>query len=136
MSFSQWVLVAQNAPKIYWAGTAFLLGAGLKSPAARTAGVRAASFGLRATYHVSAGAARGLFGTTLVRGGTMTLGGGIARAGGYVAAGYLLGALVGTSIAYEFWGEEGRDEAIDFYTGQISREEIWQTYQTGFQSLY
>jgi len=135
MSFSRWVLVAQNAPKVYWAGTAFLLGAGLKSPSARTAGIRMASFGVRATIAVTWAGSRALFGTTLVRGGSMTLGGGLARAGGAVVAGYLLGALVGTSIAYEFWGEEGRDQAIDFYTGQVSQDEIWQTYQAGYESL-
>lgn len=35
-----------------------------------------------------------------------------------VALGYAIGAVVGTAIANEVWGEEGAQDAIDFYTGQ------------------
>jgi len=37
-----------------------------------------------------------------------------------VAAGYVVGAAVGTGVSYAFWGEKGARDAMDFYTGQVS----------------
>jgi len=37
-----------------------------------------------------------------------------------IGAGYVLGATVGTGVAYAFWGEEGARDAMDLYTGKVS----------------
>jgi len=37
---------------------------------------------------------------------------------GAVAAGYVIGAITGTVIAEQIWGEKGKAEAIEFYTGK------------------
>jgi membrane-associated protease RseP (regulator of RpoE activity) len=42
-----------------------------------------------------------------------------------IAAGYAIGAVAGTAIANEVWGEEGAADAIDFYTGQGNYSEYF-----------
>ena len=103
---------AGNAPKAYWMATA----AALAHPKTRSAGVKLASFGARATLNVAKGTAGAILGTPLVRGGTTTVGG-LAGAG---AAGVGIGMVVGTGIAYAGWGDQGASRAIDVYTGQVS----------------
>lgn len=39
---------------------------------------------------------------------------------GPVAAGYAIGATIGTGIAYAGWGKHGASDAFDLYTGQVS----------------
>jgi len=34
-----------------------------------------------------------------------------------ISAGYVIGAIIGTKVAEEVWGEKGKQEAIGFYTG-------------------
>ena len=46
---------------------------------------------------------------------------------GHIAIGYLIGATVGTGIAYAGWGKEGASDAIDLYTGQVSFGEYMST---------
>jgi len=42
-----------------------------------------------------------------------------------VATGYAIGAVAGTVIANEVWGEDGAADAIDFYTGQGNYSEYF-----------
>ena len=103
---------AGNAHKAYWMATA----AALAHPKTRSAGVKLASFGARASLNVARGTAGAILGTPLVRGGTTTLGG---LAGG-AAAGAGIGMVVGTGIAYAGWGDQGASRAIELYSGQVS----------------
>lgn len=50
-----------------------------------------------------------------------------ARASGSVAAGYLIGASVGTAISYAIWGREGAEDAINLYTGGVSAQDYFDT---------
>lgn len=53
----------------------------------------------------------------------------VGRAALYTSAaalGYVVGALVGTAIAQQVWGDEGAEDAIDFYSGGILEEESWE----------
>lgn len=42
-----------------------------------------------------------------------------------VAAGYVVGAAVGTGISYSVWGEKGARDAFDFYSGQADYSEYF-----------
>ena len=123
MSFSRAYLWYKSAPQVFWIGTAMAVA----HPWTRSHGLRAASFGFRATANVTIAGSRALLGTTLVRGGSLTLGGGIAKAVGSVTAGYVIGATVGTGISYAAWGESGMDDALQFYTGQVSFDDYVDT---------
>lgn len=109
---SSWILAVQNAPRIYWAGTA----AAVAHPRTRRFGFHAASYGARVTGKSSVATTRVLLTTPFVRGGYWNLG----KAGGSVAAGYISGAIVGTVIAEQAYGESGKQDAIDLYTGRVS----------------
>lgn len=53
----------------------------------------------------------------------------VGRAALYTSAaalGYVVGALVGTAIAQQVWGDEGAEDALDFYGGGILEEESWE----------
>ena len=53
-----------------------------------------------------------------------------ARGGMYAAAaaaGYAIGATVGTGIAYAGWGSAGAKDALDLYTGQVDWDEYKST---------
>lgn len=122
-SVSSWILLARETPTIYWGSTGVMLGAGIRSPWARTKGIQMVSFGARATANVTWASFRALAGTTLVRGGTTTLGSlAVAAAGGYV-----IGSAVGTGIAYAGWGEKGASDALDFYSGRVSADQYFST---------
>ncbi len=119
-------------PEYYWLVTA----GAIAHPYTRRKGLQMASFGVRATARMTFASLRALSGTTLVRGGSMTLGGGVARATGAVAAGYLLGAVVGTVIARQFWGVEGAHDAFALYTGQVSRQDYTSVVSAGISTLF
>ena len=129
MGFAKAYLWFKSAPQFFWMGTA----AAVAHPWTRAHGLRAASFGFRATANVTIASSRALLGTTLVRGGTTTVGSAVAS----VATGYLVGAVVGTGIAYSLYGEEGVSDAIELYTFQVSLGDyvstvggaIWQTIE-------
>lgn len=104
-------------------GYAGLTGLLIGYPPTRRLGLKLGSFGLRAGAAGTWGAMRGIATTTLVRGGSVTLAGGVVRASGAIGSGYVLGATVGTAIAYAGWGEEGADDAFALYTGQVSSDE-------------
>ena len=107
-SVPEWVMIQQNAPQYYWLATV----AAIAHPTTRSVGLRMGSFGIRATANIAFASTRALLGTTLVRGGSMTLG----STAGSAAAGYALGAVVGTGISYAVWGEEGAQHAMYFYS--------------------
>jgi hypothetical protein len=112
MSWSRAYLWYKSAPQVFWIGTAMAVA----HPYTRSHGLRLASFGFRATANVTIAGSRALLGTTLVRGGATTVGG---IAGG-VAAGYAIGAVTGTGISYALFGQSGMEDALDFYSGQVS----------------
>ncbi len=49
-----------------------------------------------------------------------------ARMTGAVAAGYVIGSVVGTGIAYKFWGKKGAQDALRFYTNPFGVD-YWST---------
>jgi len=110
--------IARNIESIYWGYTAGTAGAGLArlaltgNPATLNTARSLASFGARA--HVNA--VRGVLGTTLARGGTVTLGGAIATGASAAALGYTAGAVIGTGIAQASFGDEGAKAALDLYS--------------------
>ncbi len=112
-----WVIrQAINHPMATVVGYAAFTGVMIGNPATRALGWQMGSFGLRAAGNVSFGAARGLFGTTLVRGGTVTLGSTAMVGTASVGLGYMIGATVGTGIAYAWKGDEGAKDALYFYS--------------------
>ena len=127
-SFAEWVLLQQNAPQYYWLATA----GAIAHPTTRRYGLRMASYGIRASANVAIASSRALLGTTLVRGGTMTGGSAV----GSVAAGYVLGAVVGTGISYAIWGDDGASDAIDLYTGRVSARDYFTTVGRGISTLF
>lgn len=134
-SASTWILAAREAPTIYWGATGIALGAGIANPWVRKKiAYPMVSFGVRSTVNVTFASARALFATTVVRGGTVTFGGALVRAGGSIAGGYVLGATIGTGIAYAGWGEKGASDALDFYTDPMGVD-YWSTVGSGFRSL-
>ena len=109
---------ARNIESMYWGYTAGTAGAGMArllitgNPATLNTARALASFGARAHFN----AVRGVLGTTLARGGTITLGGAIATGVSAAALGYATGALVGTGISQLAFGEEGARTALDLYS--------------------
>lgn len=137
VSLPVWVFKqAVSHPMATVVGYAGLTGFAIGYAPTRQLGWRMGSFGIRAAGNITWGAARGLSTTTLVRGGSMTFGGGIVRATGAVAAGYLLGAVVGTVIARQFWGVEGAHDAFALYTGQVSRQDYTSVVSAGISTLF
>jgi len=59
----------------------------------------------------------------LATGGSSAGGMGAGTAVAAVAGGYVLGATVGTGVAYAFWGEKGARDALDLYTGKVSAKQ-------------
>lgn len=120
---------ADNIYKAAWLGTA----AAIANPRTRALGLRSASYLTRVAVNASIGAMKGAAGTPLVRKGPtpgqMARGAGkkAVTATGAIAAGYVIGATVGTGIAYAGWGKEGASDAIDLYTGQVSAEKYFTT---------
>lgn len=108
-----------NVHKYYWYATVALTA----HPYTRKVGLRMASYGARVGFNVARASAGAVLGTPLARGGTVT-GGALL---GAAAAGYVIGATVGTGIAQAGWGDEGRSDAIDLYTGQVSFDEYVDT---------
>ena len=58
--------------------------------------------------------------TNFIRFGSGTVSIGAGELVASVLAGYLLGATVGTGIAYVGWGPQGGKDAIALYSGQVS----------------
>lgn len=50
-----------------------------------------------------------------------------AMAASAIVLGYTLGAVVGTGISQAAFGDEGAQDAIDFYTGGVSWNQYWDT---------
>lgn len=111
--------VMGNAPKAYWYATT----AAIAHPASRKFGMKMAGYGARVTLNVARASAGAALRTPLVAGGATTAGSML----GAVAAGYAIGATIGTSIAYAGWGESGAKDAIDLYTGGVSFDEYFDT---------
>ena len=132
-----------KAQAAFWGITAGTIGWGLAEaaytrqvPFALRFGGQMASFGVRSTYHVSVASARAFLGTTLVRGGSVTAGRALATGGGAVAAGYIAGAIVGTSIAHAMYGKEGAKDALKLYTGRVSRDEYFSTVGSAIKQTF
>ena len=74
------------------------------------------------------------------RAGIFRPGMGVGTAASAVSGGYVLGAAVGTSIAYAGWGEEGAKDAFKFYTGGIITKEpyhvIWEQKGAMVQQVF
>ena len=116
--------IGRNLESLYWGFTAGTAGYGLArlaltgNPATLNTARSLASFGARA--HVNA--VRGVLGTTLARGGTVTLGAAAAQGASAVALGYTAGAVIGTGISQLAFGDEGAREALDLYS---SPKKFW-----------
>lgn len=116
--------VARNLESMYWGATAGVAGSGLTrllitgNPATLNYARQMASFGARAHFN----AVRGVLGTTLVRGGSVTLGGAIATTTAAVGLGYAAGAVVGTGISQLAFGEQGARDALELYS---SPKKFW-----------
>jgi hypothetical protein len=61
----------------------------------------------------------------VTRAGTRSAAGRLATRAAPIALGYVVGAVVGTAIAQAVWGDEGAEDALDFYGGGILEEESW-----------
>jgi len=61
--------------------------------------------------------------TNFIRFGSGTVSIGAGELVASVLAGYIVGATVGTGIAYVGWGKEGAEAALSLYTGQVSFDE-------------
>lgn len=61
----------------------------------------------------------------ITKAGTRAVAGRAALGASSVALGYVIGAVVGTAIAQAVWGDEGAEDALDFYGGGILEEESW-----------
>lgn len=44
-----------------------------------------------------------------------------------IGAGYVIGATVGVAISQAVWGDEGAQDALDLYSGNVSWDEYWTT---------
>ncbi len=115
-SISKWVVLQQNKEAIFWGSTAGLI----IHPRTRSFGWQAAKFGTRATGNVAVASTRALFGTTLVRGGSLTFGSASAVGASAVGLGYVVGAAVGSGISYKFYGDAGARDALHFYSNPFS----------------
>lgn len=120
-------VIAKEGPKAFWMATA----AAIAHPRTRTAGLRMASYGIRVSWNVARASAGAALGTPLVKGGTTTIGG--AATG--VAAGYAIGATVGTGISYALFGEEGAKTAVDLYTGGVSPGQYISTVSSAIRKI-
>ena len=115
LSLPQWVVLQQNKEAIFWGTTAGLI----IHPTTRSIGFGMGKFGVRATANVTIASTRALFGTTLVRGGSMTLGSAVMVGTASVGLGYALGAVIGTGISQVVWGDEGAQDALYFYSHPV-----------------
>lgn len=101
-----------------------------KVPASLRAAKWMASLGARLTWNTSAASARAFFGTTLVRGGTMTVGGAAAQASAAVA----IPLIIGYGVSHAIAGDEGTEDYMDYlhsynpFTERgITPKEYWDT---------
>jgi len=101
----------------------------LKSPATRTWTLRMLAAGARGA--VAGGRTAAIItyqelvvGTAVGRGLTTA-----ATYTGAIAAGYVIGTVVGTGVAYAVWGPKGASQASGFYTGGVvgSEPNYWGT---------
>jgi hypothetical protein len=60
---------------------------------------------------------------------------GFASRVGAVGAGLLIGAAAGVIISGIIWGDEGAEDARDFYMGRVSWDEYSSTVYAGIQGL-
>ena len=112
LSLPHWVIIQQNKEAIFWGTTAGMI----IHPSTRSIGIGMGKFGVRATANVTIASTRALFGTTLVRGGSMTLGSATMVGTAAVGLGYVSGAVIGTGISQAVWGDEGAKDALYFYS--------------------
>lgn len=102
---------------LFWGATAstlsFGIGRGLYTGNWKTAqtGLKMVDFGVRAHANM----VRGVLNTPLSRARPLTLGQASVNFASGVAAGYAVGAVVGTGISYAAWGDEGAVLAADLY---------------------
>ena len=108
----------------YGVGAAEFAVTGGKSWTNITRANRMASFMVRSHWNAVAGVMK----TPFLRGGSMTIG----SAASAVAAGAVIGVIAGTIIARVGWGEEGQEDALDFYTFQVSPKKYAETLYEGF----
>lgn len=120
--------VLDNVHKAYWYASV----AAAAHPYTRKMGLRALSYGARVHLNALRAAAGAALSTPLARGGTFTAGGFLASA----AVGYGIGAVVGTGVAYAMYGEEGAENAIDLYTGQVSAGEYFDTVGSALKKTF
>lgn len=97
-----------------------VVGAAITNPTSRSLLIKAGVI-VATDLYVIGGAAAGAFtatktGGAVIAAGTTTLA---------VAAGAVIGAAVGTAISSAVFGDEGRELALDFYTGQADN---WYDY--------
>jgi len=106
--------------------------AAVAHPATRSIGLKMASYGIRVSWNVGRATTGAILSTPLTRGGTATIGG----LAGAAIAGYGIGALVGTGIAYAGWGSKGASDAFDLYTGGVSPGEYFDTVGSAISSYF
>jgi len=106
--------------------------AAVAHPATRSIGLKMASYGIRVSWNVGRATTGAILSTPLTRGGTATIGG----LAGAAVAGYGIGALVGTGIAYAGWGSKGASDAFDLYTGGVSPGEYFDTVGSAISSYF
>lgn len=53
-----------------------------------------------------------------------------------IITGYLAGAVIGTIISEQMYGESGKEDAISLYTGQVSWDEYWSTVGEGLEIFW
>ena len=118
-----WLL--QKAYQNSAAGYVFATGFALGNPSTRLVGRQMASFGVRAmsNWYLGAflGRGPGFFGTTVVRGGTMTVGSAAVQATAAVA----IPVVVGYALSYAIDENEGVENFTDFITGGVSPSEYY-----------
>lgn len=117
--------LGNNAYKALWAS-----GIGMAAhPATRKLGLRTLSYAGRLGINMTVSTLKSAAGTTFVRGGTASLG----SMSGAIAAGYVIGAVAGTAIAYQMDGDRGMNNALDLYTGQVSAGTYFDTVSSAIK---
>lgn len=52
-----------------------------------------------------------------------------------IVTGYVIGATAGTWISGKLFGESGKQDALELYSGKVSWDQYWSTVGEGFEIL-
>lgn len=128
MQFPQWVLASAATKVAENPLAAGLVGIGLANPSTRMWTLRMVGATARHSLTFTGNMIRSTATITWSESSALRLGASrVLTYSAAIAAGYAIGATVGTSIAYAGWGEEGASDALDLYSGNVSWDQYWST---------